>query len=268
MNSAYDINYWSERIAHDRIKVLGPLGYSAWWQRIVAMETQDLVDAERKFTGKFDQVIAFILRGPNGQYLSEEDYQRLMAEAITEFANMSNTFIYVKPHPRQDISEVEKYLDSLPKNRFKVVDYNTFVLGRMTDFSVSFWSSAITDFLAIGTPTIEYFSFNGSCSLWLRTRDNAQTSFFDKLGLTLQARDKNSLRAALKKMNDNIDEVRTEQLNNFSEVFENSEEVGEKMIQYLQQGTGSKKRSRVPMATLLKSYLHVFFASLKGTAGR
>jgi hypothetical protein len=218
ITSKYDYNYFSKRINSTKIKNLGALGYTDWWKEQVikysiSSEVNDIAYKPHKVK------VLFTLRGPHKIYLASQNFELLMESALQRLFELDDVLVIVKPHPRQDINLIYTILEKFPKDKWVISNINTFTLAILSNFTLSFWSSSITDSLAMGIPTIEYYKYSENFSQTLLDDKGEIVSFYTKLNLALRANTPAQLNIAIERILNNYDKVRDEQLFHFNTVF-------------------------------------------------
>lgn len=216
--SIFDINYFSERLNKSKIFNIGALGYTDWWKEQIICysttpEVKEIKDSQSKCK------VLLTLRGTHKVYLSNENFQVLMESAFEELFKLDNVFVIIKPHPRQDIDVVRNFLTKYPKDRWVISNMNTFTLASLSRFTLSFWSSAITDSVAVGTPAIEYYKYRENFSQTCINDKGQIVSFYTKLNFALRASTQDELRNSLAKIDLEFDEVKSYQVQQFNSVF-------------------------------------------------
>ncbi|OEK05208.1 hypothetical protein [Roseivirga misakiensis] len=262
LNSKYDISYWSSRIMHDRIKVVGALGYHIEWVEKVIDSANAIDRPEAQIVNEGKLNILFAIRGPKPILLEEENYHYLMDTALEELFTIPNAFVLIKPHPRQNFEDLKKKLSNYPNDRYSFVYSNPFVLSRKVDFAVNFWTSVTTDLLSQKIPSIEYYKFEGGYTKWFTYEDGSRTSYYNILDLTNTATNQKELNEALSQMMSNIEQVKAERFKRFNEVFENSGSAAEVMLQTLKE---TKRTNNVSLAQRFQAFVQVFYSSIKSS---
>ena len=144
-------NYFLEKGWHSSsIHSIGAIGYSKDWLnylfKLNILENEK--DEKKPFT------IFVPLRDSHKYYLTEDNYDYMINSLKEIFESYSNFNFVVKLHPRQKTREIFKTF-----SKYNNVSFSTnspFELALKSDLSIGFWSSALTDSVAAGTPAIEF----------------------------------------------------------------------------------------------------------------
>ena len=188
-----------------------------------------------------------------------------MKTVLEELFKLPDCLLIIKPHPRQDVELVKSYLNDFPKDRWVISNMNTFTLATLSDFTVSFWSSAITDSLAMGIPAIEYYKYDTNFYQTLVDEDNRIVSFYTKLNFALRANTEEELSSAIKLVVSEYDFVKSKQLKAFNDVFCDRLDSKERIYNFLQEQIISKNyinKKRMSVSTLY-DFVRITFWSQK-----
>jgi len=130
-----------------KISLIGALGYKSQWL--------DLIDANSRYRGMLGLSIFVPIRDTHPLYLTEENFQYLIEylEKIIQTFPSCNFIIKLHPRQKEDV-DLQNKLSKHKNTSFS--NETTFNLASECDLTLSFWSSAITDSIACGTPTIEF----------------------------------------------------------------------------------------------------------------
>jgi hypothetical protein len=217
LNAVPDRTHWSKQIPHDRIHIIGSLGYSRAWIRTLEAKGSDVANQIASVESTWR--ILFAIRGPWEGFLSEDDYDGLMAEALPILFDIKDAFIVIKPHPRQDLSELSIRLSAYPKERYMITFASALSIGHLIDFAVNFWSSVTLDLLALGKVSLEFYRFRHD-GMWVTRPDGSYASYYEELGLVRSATTKEELRAAIDYLLANgLDDERTYRVKKFEQLF-------------------------------------------------
>jgi hypothetical protein len=183
--SANDIPVLATRYAPETIRAVGFPRYDEWWLGRLLDEAQARLGPEREFLAGRAGVL-FIIRGPHRLYLAPEDYDQLMRSFCAAVMDTPGTVAIIKPHPRQSVEELVRFLEAYPKDRFRVSEQPIMALASVVPGVVSMFSSGVMDALRVGKPTMEFFLYprDGRICLEYRAReDGAFESVYCRLGL-------------------------------------------------------------------------------------
>lgn len=150
LNSQND-RVWYESLGFDKEKIfnIGALGYSQDW-----LENTSGLKINKSKQNKLSIFVP--LRDIHPFYLTEKNNNYLIDSLVTLFKKFSDCNFIVKFHPRQkNQQEINRKLADF-NNVKQVANLSTLQLAAKADLTISFWSSAISDSLAVMTPAIEF----------------------------------------------------------------------------------------------------------------
>lgn len=164
LNSENDINYYTKLGCFDKEHMIlaGGLGYTNWWLRYIkdasSSSKEYLKIKEYIKNSKYDNVYFVPIRQKHKLCLTEENYDYLIESIFWLAEKNQDSFFLLKPHPRQtDKNYLSRRCSSAVHNNIILIDESTLLLSDISDLTISFWSSAIQDSLAVGTPAVEFF---------------------------------------------------------------------------------------------------------------
>lgn len=196
VSSPLDVEPWSSKLDQRKILVLGATGYTRWWAAILQQYArQQLAGLREQANGR--KIVLLTTRGPHDAFLIEENYRYLLTNAVQAVLARSDTFIVLKPHPREDIDHLRELIAKFPSDRIALTGLNTLAVAGISALNLSFWSSAVLDSIAVGTPAIEFHRFHAPISQSTIDASGEVTSLYTSLGLALKANTRESLDQAL-----------------------------------------------------------------------
>lgn len=214
LNSRVD-NIWYESVGFhpDKIRLMGALGYSGEWLNKIGV---DISKQDKSF-----KTIFLALRDVRNTFLTENNYNYLVEGLEYIIKNNPDISFIIKLHPRQrnDITLRNRML------AFSNVSFScesTFHLAGISDLTLSFWSSAITDSLACNTPTIEFHRHEVNHSQLIEI-DGQLKSLYYSTGMTKHISSLEELALEIEKIKKYGFEIRSEMLKDqksrFDETF-------------------------------------------------
>lgn len=196
--SAEDIPYWSEFVDYRKIRTFGYPRYDSWWMKSLADWPELTASEECQRARRADKVFFYISRGPHSHYLSQADYEYLLRSTMEEVLAYDNSFLLIKPHPRQDTEDLARLLAPYDARRWMVSGLHLQQLCTLAEVVISGWSSGILDALAVGKPVIEFWRFGGNDPLVRYTSDGRPTTIYRELGLAAPAESRDELAVLLR----------------------------------------------------------------------
>lgn len=222
VSSPLDVEVWSKKLEPRLVNVVGATGYTRWWAALLKRYAQRELDGlERQANGK--KIIFLTTRGPHDSFLTEENYQYLLSNALEAVLARPDTFIALKPHPREDIRPLREALAKLPADRAALTGLNTLAVASISALNLSFWSSAVLDAVAVGTPAIEFHRFHGPIPQSVIDDAGQVASIYTSLGVALKADGRESLERALETALDDREGLLLRQRAALAECFPDNE---------------------------------------------
>jgi hypothetical protein len=259
----FDRAILAQRYAADKLLFAGALGYSRWWSDEVSSYVKG---KEEKLNIKIPQnrlVVLFTLRDVHKLYLNEENFNYLFQSALEVLFKGTEYFIIIKPHPRQDIKKLHQFLSAFDSNRYTINYNNTFVLSQVSDLNLSFWSSAVTDCLAMGIPSIEFHRFHTPFSQTVE-KDGNLVSFYSFLALTKNVSTSEELRAVLPVNKAGMDNLFSQQYPILCKIFSETDLGFDNFAALLRQENNSRGISVVETGRhLIYFFLKYIFRKFK-----
>jgi hypothetical protein len=124
-------------------------------------------------------------------YFSSSSYYYLIDSIMKIAATIKNSRVFFKVHPNSEDEEIlKKALDKYKAIKWKIVHEHLFCLAKRSDVCISFYSSAVLDFLACEKPTIEFWRSDiDNIDLIYDRLNKRHSSIYNKLGLVFSAND-------------------------------------------------------------------------------
>jgi hypothetical protein len=164
LNSSNDADSYYKRGCFDKEHMIlaGSPGYTKSWLKYYkdksSLSSEYLKIKKQIKTGKYKHVYFVPIRPEHKIYLTKENYDYLIDSVFWLAEKNSDSLFLLKPHPRQkNINDLSKRCNSAVNNNIILVNESTLLLSDISDLTISFWSSAIQDSLAVGTPAVEFF---------------------------------------------------------------------------------------------------------------
>lgn len=261
LNSEYDVPYWSEKIPLEKIKVTGAYGYSDYWMFYIKDTYNEYISKKR---GKSDFNILFSIRGPAQGYLLKEDYYELIDSALKVLLNVQDAHIFIRPHPRQSLEDLNTKLSKYDKTSYTVINDNSFVSSLYCDLAVNFWTSVISDNIAAGIPTIEYYKYNVENDQWFPNENGEVISFYTHFGMTKAVKNEEELREVLNNERSFFTELYTAQKIAFDSVFIEVNSAGERFLNIVEGVLKSNStRQEKSLIKRLKAFFFIITRQMK-----
>lgn len=252
----YDAPVLAQRYAPGKLLFAGAFGYSPWWSEEVGKYVEGHRSTLKVNVPANRLVVQLTLRDIHRLYLSEENFEYLLTSSLEVLFDTTEYFVIIKPHPRQDIRRLNEFLSKYDASRYTISYYNTFVLSRLSDLNLSFWSSAVTDCLAMGIPAIEFHRFH--VAFGQTTEDNGtRQSFYSYLGLVPAVSSKEELQRLLPRDRQGIDALYTVQRVALEKVFSGMQQGLENVVA-LSRGQEQRER-RQTVSGIGKARIFVYF---------
>jgi len=134
----------------DSLHVVGAIGYSKEWLKYLLK-----LDTSQKEINENQSLTIFVpLRDSHKFYLTENNYDYLISSLTKIFKKFKQHSFIVKLHPRQNPKDIIEIYSKYSNVYFS--NQSPFELALKSDLAIGFWSSALTDSVAVGTPAIEF----------------------------------------------------------------------------------------------------------------
>jgi hypothetical protein len=192
VGSQLDVDSWAEKLDRGKIQVVGATGYTVWWGDIIRQYA-----ADSSLPATLRPYVFLTTRGPHDVYLTEDNYRYLVKNAVKTALSFADVTVVIKPHPREDPKQLASLVAEFPKDRVQFSPLNTLALASRAIVTVSFWSSALLDSLAAGTPAIEFHRYHHPIPQTVLDESGAVASIYTTLGLALKATTAEELAGAL-----------------------------------------------------------------------
>jgi len=90
--------------------------------------------------------------------MDREKYEKLIVSSCEVIRKrLGDIPIVIKPHPREDETIIQQLLQKEGIFNAEISWEHAAVLAKQAVLTISFWTSAILDSLAMGTPSVEYY---------------------------------------------------------------------------------------------------------------
>ena len=164
LNSNHEVDYYYEVGCFNKEHMIlaGGLGYTNWWLTYLkdnSSSSSEYLRIKKLIkNGKYNNVYFVPIRQEHKLCLTKENYDYLIESIFWLAEKNSDSVFLLKPHPRQtDISDLSERCNSAVNNNIILINESTLLLSDVSDLTISFWSSAIQDSLAVGTLAVEFF---------------------------------------------------------------------------------------------------------------
>lgn len=180
----------------------------------------------------------FIISRPGStKYFSCERKKKALEDIKRLAWNDLKKNIVVKLHPKEikegiyeEVFGTENY-----GKKWVYSDLHPFILGKESDFAISFYSGVAIDMLALGVPTIEYLDLRGIPEFdnydSLRDKNNDPVFSYRYLNLVLGASDYQMMKAHVMEIINDRNTVLSKLQSKYSELFPVIENINDKIAQ-------------------------------------
>jgi hypothetical protein len=199
----FDVPVLTQRYDVKKMLFAGALGYSRWWANEVGKYVKQNLDKLQVQVPDGKVIVLLTLRDVHKLFLSEENFDYLLRSSMEFLFQKTDCFVIIKPHPRQDIGRLQTALQDVPQERYTISYLNTFVISKFAHVNLSFWSSAVTDCLAMGVPSIEFHRYHTPFNQTVE-RGGTLHSFYSHLHLTTPVQSKEALQQVFPLSRDKI----------------------------------------------------------------
>ncbi|MGV7930886.1 MAG: hypothetical protein AB2L13_18635 [Spirochaetota bacterium] len=150
---------WAKK-SYRNVSNIVPVGfprYDKWWIETLARNGEIKHIKEYLKNKNINRVYTFFTNGIDPKWLPYKDFKYMMDSLCEIVFKDSNSFLIIKPHPRQDLNVIKMLMAKYPSDRWIITNMPAIQASLLADFVVSMWSSAILDALANGKPVVEFF---------------------------------------------------------------------------------------------------------------
>lgn len=202
-----ETNYFTERgWSLNALHAVGAYGYNKDWLNYLFKSDLSKVKKEDK-NRSLDIFVP--LRDCHNIYLTKTNYDFLIYSLAEVFKFFPDFKFTIKLHPRQQPKEILEIFSKLHNVSFS--NESPFELASKSDLTIGFWSSALTDSVAVGTPAIEFFKHE-TPHPQLVTHDDKLISLNQYLGLCLGFDNLKQLQNFLSNLNfDQLQKIQNDQ---------------------------------------------------------
>jgi len=207
----------------NKTHVIGVPRYDDWWIQYLQdyWEKGDLI---KKLVNSKSTIFLFYTEGeissPDGG--SEKLAEKVLHEVIETVLSFHDSFLIIKPHPRQNLGNLNRNLEKYDKNRWVIDQSQAMCLSSIADVIICMdKDSVILDSLAVGKPTIEY----------VINTNILHITEYRELGLVAPANNIDELKDWIKRMKSNPEKERILFIENFNKIYpKTKDEVTKKAV--------------------------------------
>jgi hypothetical protein len=198
-------------VCKNKIHVFGVPRYDDWWIQYLQSYWEKSDFIKKAIDSKLT-IFLFFTEGeiatPDGG--SEKIAEKVLREVIETVLSFQDSFLIIKPHPRQNLRNLNKNLEKYDKNRWVIDQSQAMCLSSIADVLICMdKDSVILDSLAVGKPTIEYVKYSNVRYI---------TEYKD-LGLVVSVNNVDQLKNWIERMKSNPDKERKLFIENFRKIF-------------------------------------------------
>ena len=244
-NSGRAVNYWEQishledlrLVSHDsavsrlldfnptaNLYVVGCPRLDLWWIKKILSQPSFHQGQETQISSRFEKIFTFTTSNPN-RLGSQDAYEYTCRSVIDSALEYSDSFLFIKPHPRQPKEEreiLEKAISNSPdSSRCLITNAHTMQLSALSDLVISTSSGTILDSLAIGKPVIEFSNLVTPIAGLNINRFGRLCSVYEQKSISIPAHNKNELESLLSSFFNKADNnpAWEQQRNTFLEYF-------------------------------------------------
>ncbi len=241
LSSPHDEDYYKEfGFRKNNLLLAGALGYRKEWIDYIfekAKKFKGFSELKKIAENKKYRLVIFVpirRADKNEAFLTEENYKYLRDSLYWLAEKNPDCLFLLKPHPRQ--REIEDLVDKCNKAIYKnilIVKESTLVLSKISDLTISFWSSAIQDSLSVGTLAIEFHRHQNEHYNLIRDERDELVSLYHYLGFCLSYCNKEKVHDFINNQN-TWEKQLNENLYNFNEYFPANNTIVKKFIEKIE----------------------------------
>lgn len=250
---------WYKSIGFELSNILkvGSLGYKTDWINYIF----GLNKSSEKNKSHHCLTVFIPLRDIHPLYLTEENHNYLIESLIDLFNQQPENKFILKLHPRQKnrqwITNKIKCLDNVT-----ISSLSTFQLAAKADLTLSMWSSAITDSLAVMTPAVEFHRHQVIHPQLVEKKDGLISIYYD-MGLCKFFTDGEELIEFMQSLTaENLSALLSEQRANFNSVFNLDAGVSERLNIAFQTVFDKAEQRELSTMQKMKNFFSIYTASI------
>lgn len=193
--------------------VVGNPRYDEWWiNYITKFYKKHSTLKDFNFNNK--TVFLFFTQYAHSQLtFSEKVSKEIIEEVMSTLMNYKNSFVIVKPHPRENLNILKRKLEKYNNKRWIISQGHPIYLSSMSDIIVCMGaSSVVLDSLALDKMVIEYYKYS----------DIEYENIYGKHGVVAIANNKNQLKDIIDNLKKKPELIKKPFLKNFREVVPES----------------------------------------------
>jgi hypothetical protein len=200
----------SNSIYKNKKHVVGIPKYDRWW--IEYQQDFYIKNNPIKFNKDSNKnLILFLTRNPHPKFLfDKKTADEIIREVMDVVTSIENSYVIIKPHPRQDLENLKNLLKKYDKDMWIIDQSQAMYLSIFSDIIICMGgSSVVVDILAIDKFSIEYYKYS----------DIDYLNEYDKLGFIAFTTNKKELKEIIAKTIDDPSKVKKKYVDNFRKIF-------------------------------------------------
>lgn len=165
-------------------------------------------------------------------------YKYIVESILEVVGEYANSFLLIKPHPKQNIQELIHLLEPSKNVRWIVSGLHLIQLAQISDVVISGYSSGILDSLSVGKSVIEFWRLSTNDSLCRAKCHDSNTTIYRELELAQPANTNGELKQIIKFFfNNSKDDMWQKQQQAFKSICKFSDNASEKIADFLYDST-------------------------------
>ena len=143
-----------------KIHAIGIPRYDEWWIKFIQNNWVKYSSKKKIYDSKKSIFLLFTVR-PTSSSFTKETLGITIHEIVDTVFSIPDSFLIIKPHPRQDLIHLKNLLERYDKNKWTIDQSQAMSLSSISDIVIYIGrGSAVLDALAVGKPTILYKDAN------------------------------------------------------------------------------------------------------------
>ena len=141
-----------------RIKshIVGIPRYDEWWIKYLINYWEKNRFKNKFIDQKLTNFLLYTVRS-TARGFSEKDLKQTLYEIVETVLFFPNSFLIIKPHPRQNLVDLKRYLKKYDKNRWIIDQSQAMCLSSIADIVICMGGgTTILDSLVVNKPAIQY----------------------------------------------------------------------------------------------------------------
>lgn len=199
----------------NKTHIVGNPRYDDWWIQYL-LNFYKKLNKSINYSNINKTIFLFFTQYPHSQVtFSRKTASEILDEVISTIFSYDNSYLIVKPHPREDISLLKNKLKKYDKKDWSIDMSHPIYLSSIGEVIISMGAtSVVLDSLSIGKPVIEYYKYS----------DIDYKNIYGELGVIISANNVKELKSLINQIKKDPDELKEPYIKNFRKYIPKTED--------------------------------------------